>query len=87
METTQGEKIVASIDQATQIIGTLLPIVGTIGSMVRLIATAIRPTDAQKAQIFDDAIAQYDAARAGLDTAIAGFEAAKAAAAGGAPIE
>ena len=47
-----------------------------------LIATAVRPSDAQKAQAFDDAIAGYDAAAADLSSAIAGFEAAKAAAQG-----
>jgi len=48
---------------------------------VRLIASAVRPSDAQQAQAFDDAIAEYDAAKAGLDVATDGFEAAKAAAA------
>lgn len=81
-ETTHsvGGTIVADINSATEIIGTLVPTIGAIGAMVRLIATAIRPTDAQQAQTFDAAIADYDAARAGLDAAIAGFAAAKAAA-------
>jgi hypothetical protein len=75
-----GDKIVADINQITNIIGTFVPTIGAIGSMVRLIATAVRPTDAQKAQVFDAAIADYDAAKVGLDTAIDGFKQAKAAA-------
>lgn len=80
MEQSTGDKIVAGINDVTNVVGTLVPTIGALGSMVRLIAAAVRPTDAQKAEAFDAAIAEYDAARAGLDTAIAGFEAAKAAA-------
>ncbi len=72
-------KGLATVDQVTDMLGTLVPTIGAIGGIVRLIATAVRPSDAQQAQLFDAAIAEYDAARAGLDTAIGGFEAAKAA--------
>lgn len=75
-----GDKIVGDIDQVTKVIGTLVPTVGALGSMIRLIATAVRPTDAQKAQAFDDAIAAYDAAEVDLQAAVSGFDAAKAAA-------
>jgi hypothetical protein len=75
-----GQKIVSGVNDATELIGTLVPTIGAIGGIVRLIATAVRPTDAQKAQAFDDAIAAYDAAKTGLDTAVAGFDQAKAAA-------
>lgn len=77
---TTGDKVVADINQVTQVIGTLVPTIGAIGGMIRLIATAVRPTDAQKAQAFDAAIADYDAAAAGLASAINGFEDAKKAA-------
>ena len=75
-----GDKVVSEIDSVTQVIGSLVPTIGAIGSMVRLIATAFRPSDAQKAQAFDAAIAEFDTAAAGLAEAVAGFEAAKAAA-------
>jgi len=78
---TTGDRIVNDINQVTTVIGTLIPTVGAIGGMIRLIATAVRPTDAQQAQAFDAAIAEFDAAKRGLDTAIGGFDAAKAAAA------
>jgi hypothetical protein len=85
-----GQKIVGTVNDATELIGTLVPTIGAIGGIVRLIATAVRPTDAQKAQAFDDAIAAYDAAKTGLDSAVAGFDQAKAAAeakkAGGNPV-
>jgi hypothetical protein len=77
---TTGDKIVGDINQVTQVIGTLVPTIGAIGGMIRLIATAVRPTDAQKAQAFDDAIASYDSAAAGLATSVAGFDDAKKAA-------
>jgi len=78
---SKAEKIVAGINDATEVLGTLVPSIAAIGGMVRLIATVVRPTAAQQAQAFDAAIAEFDAAKAGLDAAIAGFEAAKAAAA------
>lgn len=81
-----GDKVVAGINDATAVIGTLVPTVAALGSLVRLIATAVRPSEAQKAQEFDAAIAEFDKAKAGLDTAISGFEAAKAAAQGGASV-
>jgi len=77
---TGANKVVDEINQVTQVVGTLVPAVGAIGSMVRLIATAVRPTDAQKAQEFDAAIADFDAQLGKLNDAIAGFDAAKAAA-------
>lgn len=82
-ENTQstGQKIVGTVNDATELIGTLVPTIGAIGGIVRLIATAVRPTDAQKAQAFDDAIAEFDKAKSALDTAVDGFEAAKAEAA------
>lgn len=70
-----------SIDGVTSLIGTLVPTIGAIGTMTRLVATAVRPTDAQKAQEFDAAIAEFDMARNQLGDAVKGFEAAKAAAA------
>jgi hypothetical protein len=75
---TTGDKIVSDITQVTDVIGTLVPTVGAIGALVRLVAAAVRPTDAQKAQAFDAAIAEYDAAKGALDLSIDGFEAAKA---------
>jgi hypothetical protein len=75
-----GAKIVGGINDATEVIGTLVPTVAALGSLVRLIATAVRPSEAQKAQEFDAAILAFDKAKEGLDTAISGFEAAKAAA-------
>lgn len=75
-----GDKVVSEINSATEIIGTLVPTIGAIGGMVRLIATAVRPTDAQKAQVFDAAIADYDNAAGELAAAIGGFDAAKKAA-------
>ncbi len=78
---SKGDKIVAGINEASEVIGTLVPTVAAIGALARLIATAIRPSDAQKAQVFDDAIAKVDASLDKLDTAIGGFEAAKAQAA------
>jgi hypothetical protein len=77
-EQSAAEKVVGNINEVTQAIGTLVPTIGAIGSMVRLIATAVRPTDAQKAQAFDAAIAEFDAASAGLASAVAGFDQAKA---------
>ncbi len=73
-----GDRIVGGINEATEVIGTLVPTVAALGGLIRLIATAVRPTDAQKAQEFDAAILAYDKAKEGLDTAITGFEAAKA---------
>lgn len=75
-----GDKIVGGIDEVTKVIGTLVPTVAALGGLIRLIATAVRPSDVQKGQAFDAAIAEYDKAKAGLDTSISGFEAAKAAA-------
>jgi hypothetical protein len=72
-----GQKIIGGVNDATELIGTLVPTIGAIGGIVRLIATAVRPTDAQKAQAFDQAIAEYDIAKGALDTAVEGFEAAK----------
>lgn len=79
---SKGEAVLAGFTQGAEIIETLVPTVGAIGGMVRLLLTAFRPTDAQKAEEFDAAIAKYDAAKDRLDTAIAGFEGAKAAASG-----
>lgn len=76
-----GDTIVARINDLTNVIGTLVPTVGAIGGIVRLVATVIRPSDAQAAQVFDAAIAGLDAAEARLNASIEGFEAAKAAAA------
>jgi hypothetical protein len=72
-----GDSIVARINDVSNVIGTLVPTVGAIGSMVRLLATALRPTDAQAAQVFDDAIAAFDAKVAGLNASIDAFEQAK----------
>lgn len=72
-----GDKIVAGVDEAATVIGTLVPTVAALSSLVRLIATAVRPSEAQKAQQFDSAIAELDAANGQLQTAVAGFEAAK----------
>lgn len=82
---SKGAKVVAGINDAADIIGTLVPTVAALGGLVRLIATAVRPTDAQKAQAFDEAIAAFDDAKAGLDTAVSGFEQAKAQAAAAKP--
>lgn len=79
-EVNTGDRLVNGINQVSDVIGTLVPTVGAIGTLVRLIASAVRPTDVQKAQPFDEAIAAYDAAKGGLDTAISGFEQAKTAA-------
>ncbi len=78
MEQNKGDKIVAGINQATEVIGTLVPTVAALGGLVRLIATAVRPSDAQKAQEFDDAIAAFDNAKSQLDVSVDGFEQAKA---------
>lgn len=72
-----GDSLVARINDVSNVIGTLVPTVGAIGSMVRLLAGALRPTEAQAAQLFDDAIADFDAKVAGLNASIAGFEQAK----------
>lgn len=77
----KGEKFVEGVDHATELIGTLVPTVAAIGGIVRLLATAFRPTDAQKAQEFDAAIAVLDGSLDKLDVAVSGFEAAKAEAA------
>jgi hypothetical protein len=82
---SKGAKVVAGINDATDIISTLVPTVAALGGLVRLIATAVRPTDAQKAQAFDAAIAEFDTAKAGLDAAVDGFEQAKAQAAAAKP--
>lgn len=74
------DKLVAKVDSVADVIGTLVPTVSAIGSMVRLIAAAVRPTDAQKAQAFDAAIAEFDQKIVGLNSAVAGFEPAKASA-------
>lgn len=76
--TSAGDKLVAKVDSVADVIGTLVPTVSAIGSMVRLIAAAVRPTDAQKAQAFDAAIAEFDQKIVGLNSAVAGFEPAKA---------
>ncbi len=78
---SKGAKIVEGINDATEIVGTLVPAVSALAGIVRLLVTAVRPTDAQKAQAFDEAIAKVDDSLDKLDTAIAGFDAAKAAAA------
>lgn len=83
---TTGDKIVGDINQVTQVIGTLVPTIGAIGGIVRLIATAVRPTDAQKAQAFDQAIAEYDSAAGALAAAVAGFDQAKAQAQAAKPV-
>lgn len=75
-----GDSIVAKINAVSDIVGTLVPTVGAIGSMVRLVATAVRPTDAQQAQLFDDAIADFDKSVEGLNAVVADFDKAKAAA-------
>lgn len=72
-----GDKVVAQINDITNVIGTLVPTVGAIGSMVRLIAKAVKPSDAQKAQPFADAIAAFDAQVAKLNESIGAFEQAK----------
>lgn len=73
-----GDKVVAQIESVSNVIGTLVPAVASIGGLIRLIATAVRPTDAQKAQPFDAAIADLDQKIGGLKDSIAGFEQAKA---------
>lgn len=70
--------LAAQITSVADVIGTLVPTVGAIGVLVRLIASALRPTDAQKAQDFDAAIADLDAKVVGLNSSIAAFETAKA---------
>lgn len=72
-----GDKLVAQINDITNVIGTLVPTVGAIGNMVRLVVKAVRPSDAQKAQPFQDAIAAFDAQVQKLNDSIAGFEQAK----------
>jgi hypothetical protein len=72
-----GDKVVSQINDITNVIGTLVPTIGAIGGMVRLIAKAVKPSDAQKAQPFQDAITAFDAQVAQLNAAVAGFEQAK----------
>ena len=72
-----GDNLVKRIDDVSNVIGTLIPAVSAIGSMVRLVTAALRPTEAQAAQLFDDAIAEFDSKVAGLHAAIDGFEKAK----------
>lgn len=72
-----GDKIISEIDTATKVLGTLVPSVAAIGGLVRLLATTLRPSDAQQAQVFAAAIATYDVAAADLTAAVAGFEIAK----------
>jgi hypothetical protein len=74
----QGGTFVDKVTSVSDLIGTLVPTVGAIGVLVRLIASAVRPSDAQQAQAFDAAIAELDAKIVGLNSAIGGFEAAKA---------
>jgi hypothetical protein len=79
---SSGNKIVNGVNDVANIVGTLFPAVAAIGTMVRLIAMEVRPSDAQKAQSFDAAIAEVDQKISGLNDAIAGFDAAKATAEG-----
>ena len=73
-----ADKVVEQVNSITAVIGTLVPAVAGIGAAVRIIASLVRPTDAQKAQVFDDAIAALDGSLVTFNAAIDGFEQAKA---------
>lgn len=80
---TGGAKAVQTVEDISNVIGTLVPTVAAIGGAVRLILSAVKPSDAQKAQPYVDASAQLKSALGELASAISGFDAAKAAAQGG----
>lgn len=73
-----ADTAITDIAKVADAIGALVPTVAAIGSMIRLIATAVRPTDAQKAQAFDAAMVDLDKRVDGLNASIAAFDAAKA---------
>lgn len=81
MATADGKSVTDKINDVTNLVGTLVPAVASIGNMIRLVATAVRPSDAQKAQAFDAAIAELDAKVSALNSSIAEFDNAKAQAA------
>lgn len=79
------DKLNQGAQSAERLIETFIPTVGAIGTLVRLIASEFRPTDAQKAQEFDAAIAELDASRTNLHAALDDYQRIRAArvAAGG----
>ena len=68
------EKLLKQLEGANTLIATLVPTVGAIGGIVRIIAKAVRPTDAKKAQGFDAAIAELDAALPQLRTSLDDYQ-------------
>lgn len=72
-----AEKAVATVDHLANVVGTLIPTVAAIGGAVRLLLTAVRPTDAQKAQAYDEASAVLKKAIQDGQAALAGFDEAK----------
>jgi len=74
-------KAVQTVEDISNIVGALVPTVAAIGGAVRLILSAVKPSDAQKAQPYAEASAALKTTLSGLASAIDGFEAAKTAAA------
>lgn len=68
-------KVQEQVEALTNTVGSIVPMIGVIGGLVRLIAGAVKPNSAQQAQEFEQAIAAFDNQRAALGAAINEFNA------------
>lgn len=72
------EKTQKQIESLTNLIGSIIPAVAAGTAIIKLIAKAVRPSDAKKAQEFDAAMAEVKQHQAALGSSLEEFERIKA---------